>query len=236
MELEVQPGAVRARSLVIPCPATGRPGTSCSTRVRRPWLTATTPQSGHPISAHGVATVTVNRAGVRATPCTCTPSSPSRTSHRAHGSVAGALAHPVALVTVEVLEWNGSLVASDLRGPRPPHPLLPARRTHPHQKSEEPHIGGTEATYAGRIRGNDRRAAPRESSPTRSGPVGSQPHTCPRRRHGRRVVGSLQRRVWIPRPAGDRFPNACVSNDSGHGLRHPTHPGPCPGGHPAQAR
>src|SRR5450830_664077 len=128
MELEVQPGAVRARSLVIPCPATGRPGTSCSTRVRPPWLTATTPQSGHPISAHGVATVTVNRSGVRATPCMCTPSSPSRTSHRAHGSVAGALAHPVALVTVEVLEWNGSLVASDPRGPRPPHLLIRSYR------------------------------------------------------------------------------------------------------------
>src|SRR5690606_19191169 len=44
-----------------------RPGTSCSSRRRRPRLGATTPQVGQPISCHGVETVMDNRAAMRRT-------------------------------------------------------------------------------------------------------------------------------------------------------------------------
>ena len=96
------------------------PGTSCSTRTRRPRPTATTPQRGQPINAHGVEAVTVSRVGPRSTASTWTPSRPSRTSQRGQGSVVGALAHPVALDNVEVLDREAA-GATDHRGPRPHH-------------------------------------------------------------------------------------------------------------------
>ena len=81
------------------------------------------------------------------------------------------------------------------------------------QEHDAQHIGGTEATGAGSIRGEDRALKPWESSPTRSSAVGGQAHAGPQRGHRRRGVGSLQCRVWVPRPAGDHLPNACGSND-----------------------
>src|SRR5665647_723666 len=98
------------------------PGTSCSARTCRPRPTATTPHAGQPISCHGVETVTVMPVGPRSTCSTWTPSRPSRRSQRAHGTVVDAPRRAVALDTVEVLETIGSLVASDLRGPRPRQP------------------------------------------------------------------------------------------------------------------
>src|SRR5665647_759958 len=98
------------------------PGTSCSARTCRPRPTATTPHAGQPISCHGVETVTVMPVGPRSTCSTWTPSRPSRRSQRAHGTVVDAPRRAVALDTVEVLETIGSLVASDLRGPRPHQP------------------------------------------------------------------------------------------------------------------
>src|SRR5690625_2764141 len=106
------------------------PGTSCSSRRRRPRLGATTPQVGQPISCQGVDTVTVTRASVRSTASTCTSGIPRSVSQRTQGSVVGASLHPVALVNVEVLGTNGCLVATDHRGPRPLPALSYRRESH----------------------------------------------------------------------------------------------------------
>jgi hypothetical protein len=78
---------------------TGRPkhGASCRTWTRRAWLTATTPQPGHPVSVWSVSTSTHTRpsSSVR-TSSRCIPSTPKSSSARGHhapGTAAAAGAH-----------------------------------------------------------------------------------------------------------------------------------------------
>ena len=108
------------------------PGTSRSRRVRRPRPTATTPQTGQPISCHGVETVMVMPVGSRSTRSTWTPSRPSNRSQRRQGSVVGAQARPVALDNVEVLDQIGMLGRSGSSGdldPATPHPAYRSATT-----------------------------------------------------------------------------------------------------------
>lgn len=55
-------------------------GMSTKVTVRRPWLRATTPQVGQPITAGGDSTSTTSPAGRRSTSMTCTPGRPTRRS------------------------------------------------------------------------------------------------------------------------------------------------------------
>ena len=165
---------------------------------------------------------TVNRSGARATPCACTPSSPSRTSHRSHGSVAGALAHPVALVTVEVLEWNGSLVASDPRGP---HPLTrPYRRAAPTptRRATSLRVMRGRSALAGRSASSFGLVPSRPPDPTRvrAGPTAAGPGSW----HGSVPIGGTgcvaSRRVAYVGWAALGSVSAAVAVDGAGGPRH----------------
>ena len=61
------------------------PGTSCSTRRRRPRPTATTPHPGHPFGVAELETVTTRTPSRRSTCSTWTPSSPSSRSQQEQG-------------------------------------------------------------------------------------------------------------------------------------------------------
>ena len=104
------------------------------------------------------------------------------------------------------------------------------------ERHDTRHDSGTVTNSAGQFWAWERTAARWQPRPSRFGSVVGATDACARGGRRRRGVGSLECHVRVPCPSGDRVPNTGSGNDAGDGLRHPTHPVPRPGSHPAQAR